>query len=299
MKDRILKDIKDLKIQGATNVAIKSLEVIQNFIIQNKEKNILKFSIKLNELKDELNSLRKTEPMQYNVLNFVLKNINDFKDIDNLKKELLNRVKYAQNLIQINQKKINLFISNLIKQNMLIYTHCHSSTITKALIDAKKNDIDLSVNNTETRPLYQGRITAKELIKNKINVNHYVDSQIPLAIKDSDIIFLGCDSINPGYFFNKIGTNIVVEFGKKYDKPIYVVTNALKFDPRSFVGGLTQIEKRNPNEVWNEKNKLLNIVNNAFDKVSLENVLIISELGINDYSSFFILLHKKYPWMFD
>jgi len=299
MKSIIINQIKNLKIQGATNVAVKSLDVIQKYADENKNKKPLVFSIGLNKLKDALINLRSTEPMQYNCLNYLIKNINNTKDTNLMVKEIKKRIIDLKNHIQLSKNKIELYGTNLIKNNQVIYTHCHSSTVTNLLLKVKNNNINFRVNNTETRPLFQGRTTAKELVLNKIKVNHYVDSEIPIAISSSDIILIGCDSIIPGYFYNKVGTKIVLEFAKKYDKPIYIVTEALKFDPRSLEGNETAIEIRDQKEIWDYKNKYLNIIDNAFDKVEFDNITIISELGVYDYSGFISQLQKSYPWIFD
>ena len=45
--------------------------------------------------------------------------------------------------------------AKLIKKNMNIMTHCHSGSVIKILTTAHKQNKNIHVYNTETRPLYQ------------------------------------------------------------------------------------------------------------------------------------------------
>ena len=61
---------------------------------------------------------------------------------------------------------------------------------------AKEQGKKFEVYNTETRPKFQGRITATELAKLGIPVTHYIDSAARLAIKQTDMMLIGCDAID-------------------------------------------------------------------------------------------------------
>jgi len=80
------------------------------------------------------------------------------------------------------QEKINRKVLKLIKNGDVIFTHCHSTNVAKALIYAKKKGKRFEVYNTETRPLYQGRKTARQLRKAKIKVTMFIDSAVEVAM---------------------------------------------------------------------------------------------------------------------
>ena len=128
--NQILKDIKSIKIQGARNVAKAGLRAYRLIPTESSKKKLL--------------AARSTEPMLRNLLELAGK-MSD--------KELNERIKQ-------NQDKINKAVFKLIKNNSVIFTHCHSSSVTSALIYAKKNGKKFEVYNTETRPLFQGRKTS-------------------------------------------------------------------------------------------------------------------------------------------
>lgn len=258
--NRICRDIKNIKIQGAENIA-KSGFRAYTFIPTKVSKN-------------KLLKLRPTEPMLENVLNLVEKM--SYKELTNLLNE--------------NQDKINKNVFRLIKNNSIIFTHCHSSTLTKALIYAKKHGKNFEVYNTETRPLFQGRKTAKELRKSHIKVTMFVDSAIEIALtkeqdkeektKPVDIIMLGTDAITKKGVANKVGSGMIAEIAKLNHIPVYIISDSLKYTRKPI-----RLEQRNPNEVW--KNNNINIKNPAFEFINKKNITgIVSELGVLRYNEF-------------
>ena len=145
---KIARDIKEVKIQGARNIAKAALKAY--FLIQTKSS------------KKKLLSLRPTEPMLEKVLNLA----------DKIpEKEIINHFDYSQN-------QINRFVFKLIKNNDVIFTHCHSTNVVNALIYARRKGKKFQIYNTETRPLFQGRLTAKELSRAGIKVTMFVDSAL-------------------------------------------------------------------------------------------------------------------------
>jgi ribose 1,5-bisphosphate isomerase len=187
-----------------------------------------------------------------------------------------------------------------IKNKMIVFTHCHSSTVRDALIRAKKQGINFEVHNTETRPVFQGRITAKELAKAGIPVTHYVDSAARLALKKSDLMLLGADAITAdGKVINKIGSELIGEVADRYDIPIYICTDSWKFDPRTIFGKETEIEERPAKEIWSGAPKKVKIANYAFEKINPDIITgIITELGIYRPAILLEEIKKAYPWMF-
>jgi len=267
----IIKDIKSLKIQGANNVAMAGIKALN--LKSDKE------SIK------KILEARPTEPCLYNSVNFTL--------ID-LKKNYplaLNHLKNAN-------EKIAKIGSNIIKKKSIVYTHCHSTTVTGILKKARKKK-NFEVYNTETRPLYQGRKTAEELAKNNIHVTHFVDSAMKHAVREADLILLGCDSIlSDGRIINKIGSSTIATLAEKYDTPLYICTNSWKFDALAIMGNMTEIEQRSPDEVWKKKLKNLKIKNPAFDIIDKKDITgIISEMGVLSPSTFMNQLLIVYPWI--
>lgn len=285
---KILHDIKSLKIQGATNVAKAAVDGLALVASHSTDKN-LKKNIACAALL--LAKTRPTEPALRNILHFILAKTRN-------KKTFAAASRWAQNYFVDAEKKIIAHGLKKIKSGT-IYTHCHSSTVTHLIIAAKKSGKKIRVCNTETRPLLQGRKTATELAKAGIHVDYYDDDAMKTAILRSGLILLGADAVTPKSVYNKIGSSLVGEYARVHHIPLYICTNALKFDPATLKGKKEIIEERNPAEVWKNAPRGVHIHNPAFDAIDGKNVTgVISELGIHPLPVFVKAVKKKYPWLF-
>jgi len=255
--NQIVKDIKDVKIQGARNIAKKALQAYM--LIPSKSS------------KRKLLDARPTEPMMENVLDMAEKT-HDYKKI-------LNHFDEAQEII-------NKKVLKLIKNNDVVFTHCHSTNVINALIYAKKKHRSVytlkgtspklrskgakrfEVYNTETRPLFQGRKTARDLRKAGIKVTMFVDSAVGVALsgeqgnKKPDIVFLGADAITKKGVINKIGSETIAKLAKQEKIPVYIVADSWKFTKKKI-----SVEQRELNEVWDKAPKGIKLKNPAFEFV--------------------------------
>lgn len=265
--NKIASDIKSIKIQGARNIAKKALYAYSLFPTEASLKKLV--------------SLRATEPMLVNVLKKT-KTMN-FNEI-NL------HFDSAQN-------KINKFVFDLIKNEDIIYTHCHSTNVTNALIYAKKKGKKFEVYNTETRPIFQGRRTAIELKKAGIKVTMFVDSGMDTALTKNDFskkvskIFIGADALLKKGVINKIGSGMLSKLSKVHKIPLYIIADSWKYSPKD-----VKIEERDFHEVWDKipKNSQIKIKNPAFELVKKKYIAgIITELGFMRYNQFLRAVKKS------
>lgn len=256
--NKIAKDIKKIKIQGARNIAKKALYAYS--LIPGKRS------------KKVLLSLRPTEPMLWNVLD---------KAEKQSYREILAHFDKAQ-------EKINKNVKKIIKNKEVIFTHCHSTNVLNALIYTKKQKKKFEVYNTETRPLFQGRKTARELRKAKINVTMFVDSAVGVALskeqgtKKVKKIFLGADAITKKGVVNKIGSEVIARIAKQEKIPVYIVADSWKFTKKR-----VPREQRKLNEIWDNAPKKIKIKNPAFEFIHKKYIkAIVSELGILSHRQF-------------
>jgi len=249
--EKIISDIKKVKIQGASSIAKAALYA---------------YSLKQDKkIKLKLINSRITEPLLVNTLNYYEKHG---------KKKTLEHFNLAQ-------KKINKLVFKIIKNNSIIFTHCHSTNVVNALIYSKKKGKKFQVYNTETRPLFQGRLTSKELKKEGIRVTQFVDSAARVAIKKSDLVFLGADAILKTGAINKIGSGMFSEIAYDLKKPLYIIADSWKFTNH------VKLEERNFREIWNKAPKNIRIKNPSFELIEKKYIkAIVSELGILSFNRF-------------
>ncbi|MFT4304893.1 MAG: hypothetical protein ACMXX8_02275, partial [Candidatus Woesearchaeota archaeon] len=240
--DKVCSDIKTLKIQGAVSIAKSGTEAFYFYFLKNKEsKNILS---KLKKAATKLSKTRATEPALRNVLSYYFSDIEKCKTNKELEKHFKQKYKEIKNHFKESKQKILDIGYKIIKNNDVVYTHCHSSLVCDILKYAWKKGKKFEVYNTETRPLFQGRKTAKELSNVGIPITHFVDSAARQAIKKSDIIFLGVDAISTTKIYNKIGSETIAILASMYDVPVYFCTDSWKFDSKTIFGFDEEIEKR-------------------------------------------------------
>ena len=236
--NRIAKKIKELKIQGARNIAKKALYAYSLIPTKTSKKKLL--------------SLRPTEPMLSNVINKMEKQSY---------KEILKHFDDAQ-------RGINKNVLKLIKNGDVIFTHCHSTNVINALIYAKKQGKKFEVYNTETRPLFQGRKTARTLKKAGIKVTMFVDSALGVALskeqgtKKADKVFLGADALLKSGIINKIGSEVIARIAKQEKIPVYIIADSWKYSPKEI-----KLEQRAFREVWNKTHRGIKVKNPAFEFV--------------------------------
>lgn len=270
----IIKNISSLKVQGAEDIAKAAISALIYYVKKSKTKSKQKYFFEINKLIKELKKTRPTEPLMRNCLDDLMSVKGE--SLNFIKKSTILRGEYLLNKLDDNIEYISKAGSKLIKDGMIIYTHCHSKSVVSVLIAAKKAGKKFIVNNTETRPNYQGRKTAEELAAGKIKVNYFVDAAFVEAIKDANIIFLGADALTREGIYNKVGSATIVFIAHKYNIPVYVCADSMKFDKIS-----EKIEERNPLEVWKNPPNGVTIKDPVFEKINYFDITaIISEQGI-------------------
>ena len=275
-----MKDIQNLTIQGATNVAIYGVRAFAKHTqtVPLKGKDLINH---LESVVEQLSSLRVTEPALRNGLRFVMTGVRGEKGKENA----IELGEAYIELINTAMKKICKIGAERILNGARVFTHCHSSTTVGIFLEAAKQGKQFEVINTETRPLYQGRKTAKILLNNNIKVTHIVDSAMRWAMNKfkPHMIFMGADAITvEGVALNKIGSRLCALASEEEHVPLYICTPLLKYDQATSIGRLSEIEMRAPFEIWDENLPPgIRILNPAFETIDRRNIAAyITEAGI-------------------
>jgi len=305
---RVFEDIKSIKIQGATNVAMAVAEALAAYAKRAEVKTRVEFIAAMADAGRYLVGARATEPMADNAVEFILYALkkNKSPDVKELRQVVADSVKYFFSLIEKNEAKLVRAGEGLIKFGDKIFTHCHASTVIKVLRAAKNNKKRIEVFQTETRPLYQGHRTAEDLTRAGIRDTLVVDSAAPYLISkvsgdrfQIDKVIIGCDAIaRDGSCVNKVGSFglALVAFLNKI--PVYVATQALKINEDAKNLRAIKIEERDAREIWDRAPKGLKIYNPAFDKVPADLITgYICEFGVVKPGELFKKIKESYPWL--
>ncbi|MBN1170119.1 S-methyl-5-thioribose-1-phosphate isomerase [Candidatus Micrarchaeota archaeon] len=294
---KIIADIKSLKIQGARNVARAALEALVIFTKESRAKDAKTFVNEFRKTADELSESRPTEPMMRNLLNKSVAMADKDKNLEltRLRKKIILQVNVLIRNMDNDAEKIAVYGAKLIPDNALVLTHCHSSTVTRILIKAKKMKKKFTVISFETRPRYQGRKTAETLASAGIDVTLAVDGAMSLFMKKADIVLVGADSITSrGDLINKIGTSALAHIARLNDVSFYCAAELSKYSPETMFGTREKIEERNLEEVWETPPKKVKIRNPAFEATAAKYINgFITEAGVIPSQSFFAVATEK------
>lgn len=305
----IEKDIKDLNIQGATNVAISTLEGMKIFIEESNIADKELFYKELERVGYKLANARENEPLAKNGVKYVTHTFrNHFSDLHSLNdmKQQLNGYcdEYLYKIADHKRAIIELGLP-YVRHFENVLTHCHSSTAVAIIKEMAKGKESFDVVSTETRPRFQGRITSKNLIDAGISTTMVADSAAESFIIGRgsvpiDAVFIGCDQITmDGYCINKIGSWGIAMAASAASKPLYVVSPLLKVDPTVLRKDIS-IEVRENKELWSEAPKGLKMFNPAFEIVDAKLITgFMTEFGIIKPSEIADIVKAKYIWLFE
>jgi ribose 1,5-bisphosphate isomerase len=309
--------ITSLEIQGATNIAFFAIKTFNDFIQRHKDEPKAELWKKIREAEDILVKSRATEPGMRNGLLYIIGKILFDKKHKNAPIEIPSLAqKYSDEYIQILKDAKNKIarigakrIPRDHKEVFTVMTHCHSSIVEAILIEAHKQGKKFRVICSETRPKFQGRITAKVLLEAGLDVYMVVDSAMRWVAKNEhvDIIFIGADAItSEGTVLNKIGSRLLALVAEEEDIPFYVASPLFKYNLGTLTGDMELIERREIDEVWSKTDSYhqgtrpegLKILNPAFETVNRRYIDgIITETGLYPADHTHFMFEKAYPFL--
>jgi ribose 1,5-bisphosphate isomerase len=293
--------IRKLEVKGAGNVAIAAVEVVSVLGKKSKATNRKAFLQELVKARRLLFSSRPTEPLMRNAINWIISNVHgsDRTTMDELRRIVAScSCEFLRNLEKSREQVAEIGAKRILN-GMTVFTHCHSSAVTHLLRKAKQSGKTFEVICTETRPVFQGRITAKEMLDLGVKTTLIVDSAARSLIRKADIVIVGADAItSEGDVVNKIGTAAIAVLAQEARVPFYVVSELLKLDPATLCGEYEMIEERNRDEVWKEAPEKLVVRNPAFEVTRRDFIRgIICEEGIIPPHTVNEAIRRAFPWV--
>ena len=158
-----------------------------------------------------------------------------------------------------------------------VMTHSYSLTVLAALTGARDRIEHVVV--TESRPLYEGRATARELTSAGLRVSLITDAQMGVLIREARVAVVGADSVlGDGSVVNKAGTSLLALAARAAGVPFYVVAETLKIAP--WPAREIQLEDNDAGEVVSDVPAGVRVRNIYFDRTPARLVTgLITERG--------------------
>ncbi|MEM3420706.1 MAG: ribose 1,5-bisphosphate isomerase [Candidatus Hadarchaeum sp.] len=298
---KIAQDIKTMRIRGAGRIARAAARALKIAAIESQVKTPAEFSHEMETVSKILLETRPTAVSLPNAIRYVLLGLKQAHGADlwTMKKTICSRADdFIKNSLEA-VKKIGEIGANRISSGDVLLTHCNSECALSIIKTAFKQGKNIEVITTESRPVWQGRLSAKELLKEGIPTTMIIDSAVRHFIRDVDKVIVGADSIAAnGAVVNKIGTSSIALAAHEARVLFFVAAETYKFHPETLVGRLVEIEERDPNEIINLKRYPgLKVRNPAFDITPPEYVdLIVTERGIIPPYAAYAIIQEIFEW---
>jgi len=149
---------------------------------------------------------------------------------ENWRSPLLNFLsEYKTVWSDVSEKLAAQAISIIDMSQKLILLHSQSSAVKEVFHQYPGNRKKVKVIQTESRPVYEGRMQASLIKKLGYDVSLVTDVGFSRHLDKINMILLGADSIYKDYFVNKAGTFNICLAGKNSGIPIYVLADSRKF----------------------------------------------------------------------
>ncbi|MDD1776316.1 MAG: ribose 1,5-bisphosphate isomerase [Candidatus Methanomethylicus sp.] len=303
---KLANDIKSMRIRGAAEIGRAAADGLELFASTSKASDIPAYINEFDSAYDLLLNTRPTAVSLANALRYVkhrtVKASKNSLDVDELRALTIRAAEDFKKSSLEAVRRISEYGAKRIKNGDLIMTHCNSSVAIAILKEAKRQGKDFNVYATETRPRFQGRLTAAELAEAGIPVTLIVDSAARYFMPKVDKVIVGSDVVTAnGAVVNKIGTAQIALAAKEARVRVYVGAETYKFSPSTVLGELVEIEERPVEEIIPKKEleniRGVKIANPAFDVTPADLIdAIITERGIIPPQAAILILMEEYGW---
>jgi ribose 1,5-bisphosphate isomerase len=304
--NKLADDIKTMRIRGAAEIGRVAVDGLAIFASQSKARTPQAYRDQFESAYQFLIATRPTAVSLPNALRYVRHRVDTaFRrgmDVDELRALTIRATENFKRSSLEAVRKISEIGSKRIKNGDLIMTHCNSSVVIATLLEAKRTGKDFNVIVTETRPRFQGRLTAKALAEKGIPATLIIDSAARYFMPKVDKVFVGADVVTAnGAVVNKIGTSQIALVAKEARVRVFVCAETYKFSPSTVLGELVEIEERSADEVIPKKElsnlKGVRVVNPAFDVTPPDLIdVIITERGIIPPQAAILILMEEFGW---
>lgn len=136
----------------------------------------------------------------------------------------------ARGLIEESRQAVAATVSetlSMLQPRCTIITHSLSSTVSAVFRSLRNADVEIIV--TESRPLNEGHLLARQLCEWGITCRLITDAQLGLFATKADLALVGADSLlADGTLINKSGTYLLALAARAAGIPFYVAAESFK-----------------------------------------------------------------------
>jgi ribose 1,5-bisphosphate isomerase len=300
----IAHDIERMKIRGAAKIAKSAA---QGLLVTAQQSNTVDPAALTKEIEAAARFLLKTRPTAISLANSVRhimfkvkEGLGEGLSVEELRARA---VSSANGFIKGSETAVKLvgrIGARRIEDGDRVMTHCNSAAAISVLRTAHNQGKHFEVTVCETRPRFQGRITARTLSKVGVPTTLITDGAARFFMAKMDKAIVGADAVAAnGAIVNKVGTSMVALAAREARVLFFVAAETYKFSPETVLGQLVKIEERASSEVIPDrelrKMQDVQVRNPSFDVTPPEYIdLIITEKGIIPPQAAIMIIQEEY-----
>ncbi|HKO05878.1 MAG TPA: hypothetical protein VJW51_14065 [Candidatus Acidoferrales bacterium] len=173
------------------------------------------------------------------------------------------------------------FVASLPKTpRATVATYSFSSTVIRALAAARPRLAAVLV--AESRPEFEGRVTAQKLAEAGVPVQYTTDAGLLGLLHSAHFLVVGADAVLSHAFVNKIGTRTAYLAAREAGVPVWVLSDATKFLPEELAAPFWRPSEGPLAQVWPRPPRGIAVRNPLFEHTELTNVRVFTESGVLD-----------------
>jgi translation initiation factor eIF-2B subunit alpha len=216
------------------SVAIATLKTLMMVLEQDKSTTVVGLRENVRGAIDRLKQIEscvQVESVSEIFLRFITLYVSRYDSFEALKKALSNRSElFLKNGVISAKEGVAMLASRFIAKNTKILMHSKSMTVLACLKNAHKDNKNMFVYVTESRPDSSGREMCNLLTKAGIQNQLVVDASIGIYLEKVDMVMVGAEGVcASGGILNKVGTYPLAICARAINKPFYVVAESYKF----------------------------------------------------------------------
>jgi len=174
---------------------------------------------------------------------------------------------YKKKWRDVNERIIRMFLQTVSPKNMQVLIHSQSSVIRDLFKSLTDKDRNISIIQTESRPMMEGQEQAKFLAGLGYPVKVITDAGFTPLLGVIDIVILGADRIYPDVFINKCGSHAITLLSRRQDIPVYVLADSRKLIQAPTDYNTLREQEKPSGEVWQSPPKGIIPVNYYFEPI--------------------------------
>lgn len=216
------------------SVAIATLKTLMKVLEEDKSTTVVGLRENVRGAIDKLKQIEscvQVESVSEIFLRFITLYVSRYDSFEALKKALTNRSElFLKNGVISAKEQVASLASRFIATNTKILMHSRSMTVLACLKNAHRENKNMFVYVTESRPDSSGRQMCDLLSEAGIKNQLVMDASIGIYLEKVDMVMVGAEGVcASGGILNKVGTYPLAICARAINKPFYVVAESYKF----------------------------------------------------------------------